>query len=295
LELGSRLSGRITALSEKSEVSATKATDAANLVIVRRKALMLKEFGLLTQADDDFLLLDRKRERRRERSGEKCVSTVNASGRNDKDLQAVAHSGLSFLSSVRNDIIEKLKKLLSEGIRRESDVVYLLVEIRKLLDRNEYADPLLRLFCNWVAHIEISGARSGSSLILKEFDPEYPNAGEILRGPAHYSFYSFREHLGNCLLHFGLPTQLVEKNIDWVRFTVLYTLVVGECPILYTASSEELRYIKSVELITTGIHRLVKKEWRNFLIWKITLKNDENRFLMFNSTDPSIAWVTSGR
>ena len=54
------------------------------------------------------------------------------------------------------------------------------------------------------------------------------------------------------------------------------------------------RFIKSVELITTGIHPLVKNRWKSFLCWKITLKNDELRYLMCDSEDPSVAWVTRG-
>ena len=55
---------------------------------------------------------------------------------------------------MKADIVEKLRRHLGQSIERELDVVYPLVEIRKILEsmgRNcRYAS--LRLHCNWGLH-----------------------------------------------------------------------------------------------------------------------------------------------
>ena len=60
----------------------------------------------------------------------------------------------------RRDIIEKLAPLLTKGLPdTEAGAVYLIVEIRKVLDhaydkKTEYT--LLRFYCDWVVHTEKS-------------------------------------------------------------------------------------------------------------------------------------------
>lgn len=53
-------------------------------------------------------------------------------------------------------IIEKLGIHLNKGIKSESDVVYLFIEIGKFLEQTENRDfRLLRFYRNWVAHHKI--------------------------------------------------------------------------------------------------------------------------------------------
>jgi len=60
----------------------------------------------------------------------------------------------------RDAIIEKLASDLAHfPIRRESQVVYLLAEIRKVIDHEREHTPgcyeILELFCHWVLHTTI--------------------------------------------------------------------------------------------------------------------------------------------
>jgi len=65
----------------------------------------------------------------------------------------------------RDSIIQKLREELLLPLRRESQVVYLMAEIRKYLDHrktNEQADwRVLSFFCNWALHIRIDRTPSG--------------------------------------------------------------------------------------------------------------------------------------
>jgi len=60
---------------------------------------------------------------------------------------------------MEDQIIRKLAVELAEPMTTERQVVYLLVEVRKLLDRrpkNLPPYPSLKLYCNWTVHVELS-------------------------------------------------------------------------------------------------------------------------------------------
>lgn len=45
---------------------------------------------------------------------------------------------------MKDELIRKIQDVLDRRITNEKQVVYLLVEIRKLMDRDKYKDPILR-------------------------------------------------------------------------------------------------------------------------------------------------------
>jgi hypothetical protein len=51
-----------------------------------------------------------------------------------------------------DELVRKIQHLLHRRIRNEMRVVYLLVELRKLMDREKYNDPILKTMSNWVVH-----------------------------------------------------------------------------------------------------------------------------------------------
>jgi len=72
---------------------------------------------------------------------------------------------------MREAIIEKLDDHLARGINNEADSVYLLVQIRKLLDHeNSSRYPQLRFYGNWVAHINLSNKQSALMEYLRRID-----------------------------------------------------------------------------------------------------------------------------
>jgi hypothetical protein len=48
-----------------------------------------------------------------------------------------------------DELRKNIQHVLDRPIRNEMQVVYLLVELRKLLDRENYKDSLLRAFSNY--------------------------------------------------------------------------------------------------------------------------------------------------
>ena len=69
---------------------------------------------------------------------------------------------------MNRDIIEKLDKhVLGEGVRSEAGVVYLLIQLAKLVERANRRDayPYLVFYRNWVAHSKLDR----SVLLVDEF------------------------------------------------------------------------------------------------------------------------------
>ena len=66
---------------------------------------------------------------------------------------------------MKEEIIRKLTAQLNEGITTEVQVVYLLVGIRKLIERDEKREryPVLNFSCDWVLHSKLD--RSGAKAI----------------------------------------------------------------------------------------------------------------------------------
>lgn len=109
-----------------------------------------------------------------------------------------------------DELVRKIQRVLNRRITNEMQVMYLLVELRKLMDRDGYKDPVLRMFCNWVAHTALDRRGDGSTLVPSEFDDfmaELYERKKLLPHPKHISFGTFREGLIRCFKHFGLSTK----------------------------------------------------------------------------------------
>ena len=150
----------------------------------------------------------------------------------------------------------------------------MLVEVRKLIDRDRYEDSILRMFSNWVVHTSLNYPKEGSTFILREFDHYIAELYESQKKSPHLEHISlgkFREALVRCFQHFGLSAKFVQNRAEWNRFGKLYSSIVSECPIVFTASKTKLKYIEQVEL--TGISPgVILKEWP-MVEWRLTFRD----------------------
>jgi hypothetical protein len=183
---------------------------------------------------------------------------------------------------MKDELLRKVQRLLDRRISNETQVVYLLVELRKLMDRDGYTDPILRTFSNWVVHTSLENRADGSTLILSEFDRLMGAADEDNKNLfyiEHISLGTFREALVQCFEHFGLSAKFVANAPEWKKFGELYCLIVSECPIVFTASKTKLKYIKRVELQAIGSDVLMKK-WP-LVEWRLTFHDGREMYLSF--------------
>lgn len=144
-------------------------------------------------------------------------------------------------------IIDKLRTELSHKITTERQVVYILAEVRKLMEVTGEADNYfaLNFHCCWALHTKMS--RDGARRILERFDKAHEEAIAVVP-PDPYnlspesqeqvhdtmSYRKFRIQMREYLTAYGLPLDLVDSDLEWVNFLSLYTEVIEECPLVLT-------------------------------------------------------------
>ncbi len=130
---------------------------------------------------------------------------------------------------MKDELLRKIQVVLNRRITNEKQVVYLLVEVRKLMDRDDYKDPILRTFSNWVVHTTLENQAEGSTFILSEFDHFMVELYEHQRSShhlQHISLSAFRGALIRCFEHIGLSANFVRDRAQWKKFGKLYCSIV---------------------------------------------------------------------
>ena len=144
------------------------------------------------------------------------------------------------------EIIRKLTAQLNEGITTEVQVVYLLVGIRKLIERDAQGEKYrnLNFYCDWVLHSELD--RCGAKAILREFDKAHPLRKSGIDLPQELrkeiddisGMRFFEEELTRFLESYGLPP--IAENVNgWSHFFHLYTQVIQDIPLMVKPSSPD--------------------------------------------------------
>ena len=152
------------------------------------------------------------------------------------------------------EILRKLTAELDRGITTEVQVVYALVCVRKLMERDDrkQAFPSLTFHCDWAVHAHLD--RGGARRILLKFDElrhrfgdrDLPAAlereiGEItqMRG--------FRKELTDFLALYHLPALRPLGPEGWNRFLDLYARVIADIPLVVKADrADEFRHVQRV-------------------------------------------------
>jgi hypothetical protein len=151
---------------------------------------------------------------------------------------------------MRQQIVEKLNKFLSERpqLKEEFEVVYLMVELRKLLDRereqnHQNQDSLVRFHADWVLHTDKRHITAPMKEIMKKIDESidtYPKDGNI----EFLLLPEFRAELTKLLEEHGLPNDFCRKDDNWLVFMTTLTQVLADQPIINpTDNNAEFRYV----------------------------------------------------
>ena len=178
---------------------------------------------------------------------------------------------------MQHSIVQKLDALLVSPITRESEAVYLLCEVRKLLDleRTREAFPL-RLHCNWALHVDLTHTRT-TLPFLKQVD----SALASLIGPGKsdlsaeekvfdefVSLKALRGHLRAFLQRHRLPARLCDDDGWWHQFLTHHAGVIDDGSLSCSADTNgELAYLKKVtftkgDTLHAGAHVPFAMTWR---------------------------------
>jgi hypothetical protein len=149
-----------------------------------------------------------------------------------------------------DSILSKLRAHVAQSMDREADVVYLLVEARKYLDRaNDASYPDLRMFCNWAVHIELGNPTVQNFVTRVD---EY--LGRVLPGkpgipPNDIHLFQtllnldgFRHELCGFLCQHSISTPF-HNDANWASFLSLYARVVEDCALTCRAAAGTTRLI----------------------------------------------------
>jgi len=202
----------------------------------------------------------------------------------------------------------QLRELVNKPPANKQDVVYALVEIRKVLEHANQRKALwtLTFFCDWALHTKLD--RAGASKILGMLDARLGRFNPAKRdqfdenGMIHeiLSLNLFRQHLLAFLTQNHLPTVWAEDQFAWNKTLMFYGDQVRDTPLIMARKDYRFKYLR--KLIVTACEpdpAIIKanpgqKYWG--LRWQFTL-NDGRTFPMgYNSNvpEPPPGWRTQG-
>ncbi len=157
---------------------------------------------------------------------------------------------------MRSAIIEKLRSELSAPIQAERQVVYILVQVRKVIEQikeDATTNPFcsLELYCNWAVHPWLD--RTQARDLLKKVDMLYSklfgcglNEEEHNRLSNILNFNEFRIELDRFLREHELPTDMCADEDKWHNFLSWYSQVIEDCPLVCRSDDPALRMIDKI-------------------------------------------------
>ena len=196
------------------------------------------------------------------------------------------------------DIVAKLEKHLSIPVDTECAAVYLLVEVRKLLDSDKI-DPkpfALWMYCHWAVHVDLhhrnttihflekidSFVRNQVSGFESEDDRQYEDEQDVFL--EFSSLDTFRRQLRQFLESHKLPTSLCDEDASWHRFISVYAGVI-EGGTLSTGKlrETELQKLKAIQEVT--FTKLPSSENNVFFViqWDVRLKDGKTLTAVFKA------------
>jgi hypothetical protein len=189
---------------------------------------------------------------------------------------------------MKQDITSKLNAELDQEIVSEMQVVYILVEARKLLEQQQTLDKFraFKLCSDWAVHPKLRGP--DSQMILKHFDAyetEHQKSGvtvaEFQLEPLHefMTYARFRAEFIEALSPHDVEVGQLSSDAFWQPFIQHYTAVIQDCPLEATDNNTQL--VSHV----TGLAWPKKMAdamypGKRVIQWNWTLKNSTERKLV---------------
>jgi hypothetical protein len=196
---------------------------------------------------------------------------------------------------MRPAILTKLAAELQEPISTERQVVYIMVELRKLMELNEDGAqyPALTFHCDWVAHPVLDRRQAREIVELFDRSQEvHESASEVQTNPdmsfmrklgPTLTMTNFRNELNGYLRSQGLEPSIPNEDEKWATFLTHYAGVIEDCPL--RCVGQDLRYVDEVYLkvlnvlplraVRGGFQLAIEWNWRS----KVTGREHTNQQL----------------
>jgi len=180
---------------------------------------------------------------------------------------------------MERDIVYKLTQELDQEIVSERQVVYILVELRKLLekrglDKHERYRALM-FCCDWAAHSKLSRESAKAITVLFDrYETKYRvepvgvgQAGipELVEFCEHSRFR--QQFVSACGIG-NIPADAVKDDVWWRSFLKHFSEVVRDCPI--EAKPETTTYVARVtaSVIDPTSIGIFNKQFAIFWVWE---------------------------
>lgn len=191
----------------------------------------------------------------------------------------------SLKKIMKQDIVEKLDRHFSEGIKREADVVYTLVELRKLLDQKVSAKdyPVIRFYANWVVHTNLSHPNDVLEGFLRHIDfammlNKVGTAAAVKRWV--YRAISVRQlqvELWDFSRSLGLDSKIFHDS-QWPNFLRNLVPILIDTPLI-PPKGTDFKFIKQFSFFDKKRYHKYKDDEKVIACWKIE-RASGNSFLV---------------
>jgi hypothetical protein len=173
---------------------------------------------------------------------------------------------------MKTEIILKLKEFLGKNIpmAEECHVVYLMVQLRKLIEKIEGQEnfQILRFYCNWAVHTEKSRDNSAIGEIVDRIDKDIAKSnGSWSNLSLDFIFLEvLLKEMEKIFEKFDLPWEFFQQD-NWDVFRKKLFQVLSEQPIILSG----FKYIRSICFNLTGQYD-----------GAIVIKSNEGKEYVFN-------------
>lgn len=181
-------------------------------------------------------------------------------------------------------IIDKLQGQLAKGLDDEAHVVYVMVEIRKLLEHFETKKdfPWLHLFSDWIVHTKIDGKHEAADWLLGNFDEmvERESKGFTLEFLDYLSLSDLREELRSLFAQNNVVSSITDSQEEWDHFLEHLSSAISDCPIQYTASATSTKFVKRLTLtkeLPNSYVLTLREPFKLWMNWKVELNDGTSR------------------
>jgi hypothetical protein len=189
----------------------------------------------------------------------------------------------------------KLNALLADPIDSEAKVVYLLAEVRKLVDKTPARERpfALNMYCHWALHVELSG-KDTITRFLQQVD-DYVNG--VLVGPEDLGasnrmvrefllLDTLRSQMRDFFHASGIRAELLDDNDRWHQFVAHYAGVIEDGSLQILAPNHGMRHVKQVTFVK-GSNAMGEFDTIPFdMVWHVELRDGRSLDIDVNARPP---------
>lgn len=177
-------------------------------------------------------------------------------------------------------ICEKIQQTINEGITQESQVVYLLTCIRKVLEQeesNNAPDPI-KFYCDWALHTKLEGPPAQKVLsyfnsahtALQRDEKTLPNEVQDIS-----KFTGLVLGIKKFLQNHSI-TLFEYSSSDWAKFIFLYASIIEDCPLVIKSKNIQQANIKKVTVSVEFADEVESGQQYYKVRWVITDSADQD-------------------